>query len=273
MNLDSVLMELSQDPFGDHDVAEIALHLARDEYPRLDVPAYLDQIRDLARDARGHVGGDVAERTLGLCRYLFHQLGYHGNAKEYYDPRNSYLNEVMDRLTGIPITLSLVTIAVGRRLDLPLVGVGLPGHFVVLCESTSPPLLIDPFHGGRTLSIDQAEAMVSRVTGMKAPLSSLELWAAPPGIFVQRMLNNLRGIYLKDDDFRRAAKVLWRLHQVNPSDVQIRRDLGISLLRIDRAGAAIDHLSSYLEAAPDADDAEPIAQLLRSARKAVGRWN
>ena len=135
MNLDVVLTELARDPAADHDVAEIALHLAKEEYPNLDVAAYLDQLRDLARDARAHLGGDLASQTKGLCRYLFHQVGYRGNAKDYYDPRNSYLSDVMDRLTGIPITLSLVTIAVGRRLGLPLAGVGLPGHFVVQCQS------------------------------------------------------------------------------------------------------------------------------------------
>src|SRR4051812_12158196 len=112
MNLDVIMTELARDPAADHDVAEIALHLAKEEYPNLDVAAYLDQLRDLARDAKSQIGGDLAEQTKGLCRYLFHQVGYHGNAKDYYDPRNSYLSDVMDRLTGIPITLSLVTIAV-----------------------------------------------------------------------------------------------------------------------------------------------------------------
>ena len=148
MNLDDALTHLARDPHADYDAAEIALHLARDEYPKLDVAAYLDQLRDLARDAREYMGQDSASRVVGLCKHLFHQIGYHGNQKEYYDPRNSYLNDVMDRLTGIPISLSVLVIAVGRRAGLPLVGLGLPGHFVVKCEGTEPPVILDPFHGG-----------------------------------------------------------------------------------------------------------------------------
>jgi regulator of sirC expression with transglutaminase-like and TPR domain len=273
MNLDAVLAELSNNPAADYDVAEIALHLARDEYPQLDVAGYLDQLRDLARDARPHMSGNVAEQTAGLCRYLFHQIGYRGNAKDYYDPRNSYLSDVMDRLTGIPITLSLVTIAVGRRVGLPLVGVGLPGHFIVKCGDGQPPLLIDPFHGGRQVSLDQAEAMVARVTGVTKPIASPDLWPMPPGPFVTRMLNNLRGIYLNGDDSRRAARVLRRLYQLNPVDAHVRRDLGLCLVRLKRPGPAIDHLSWYLNAAPEAEDAEAIRQLLQGAKRDVGRWN
>lgn len=273
MNLDVVLSDLAKDPAADFDVAEIALHLAKEEYPHIDVAGYLDQLRDLARDVRSHLTGDLAEQTGGLCRYLFHQIGYRGNAKDYYDPRNSYLSDVMDRLTGIPITLSLVTIAVGRRAGLPLAGVGLPGHFIVKCEGVDPPHLIDPFHGGRQVTVDQAEAMVARVTGLAAPIAPVDLWPMPPGPFVTRMLNNLRGIYLNGDDTRRAARVLGRLHQLNPSDAHVRRDLGLCLVRQRRPGPAIDHLSWYLDVAPEAEDAEAIRNLLQSAKRDVGRWN
>ncbi len=273
MNLDVVFTELARNPDADHDVAEIALHLAQEEYPQLDVGAYMDQLRDLARDARSHLSGDIAEQTMGLCRYLFHQLGYHGNAKDYFDPRNSYLSDVMDRLTGIPITLSLVMLAVGQRIGLPLVGVGLPGHFIVKCLDTDPALFIDPFHGGRQLSLGQCEAMVSRIIGIKLPISADDLGPVPTALFVQRMLNNLRGIYLKAEDPRRAVRILGRLHQLNPSDAQVRRDLGVCLVQTHRLGPAIDHLASYVSAAPEAEDVEKITRMLLAAKREVGRWN
>jgi regulator of sirC expression with transglutaminase-like and TPR domain len=273
MNLDLALTELARDPAANYDVAEIGLHLAKEEYPHLDVAAYLDQIRDLARDAKAHVSGDLASQTVGLCRYLFHQVGFRGNAKDYYDPRNSYLNDVLDRLTGIPISLSLVTIAVGRRLGLPLAGIGLPGHFVVQCQGIVPALFIDPFHGGRQMTLDQCQAMVARVTGVNVPIAAVDLGPVQPGPFVQRMLNNLRNIYLKNDDPSRAARVLARLHLLNPSDAQVRRDLGVCLLRTNRTGPAIDHLAGYINAAPDAEDADSIKALLRKAKRDVGRWN
>lgn len=273
MNLDLVLADLSRDPDADHDLAAVALELAREEYPALDIAGYLDQIRDLARDARGHIGGGVREQAVGLCRYLFHEVGFHGNAKEYYDPRNSYLSDVLDRLTGIPITLSLVTIAVGQRIGLPLEGLGLPGHFVVQCRATEPHLFIDPFHGGRLLTPDQCEALVARVTGDAAPLGPVDFQPVSPALFLQRMLNNLRGIYLRADDSRRAARILSRLHQLCPGDVHVRRDLGLCLVRNRQPGLAIDHLATYLAAVPDSDDVEKVRFLLQAARREVGRWN
>jgi regulator of sirC expression with transglutaminase-like and TPR domain len=168
--------------------------------------------------------------------------------------------------------LSLVTIAVGRRVGLPLAGVGLPGHFIVQLQADEPTF-IDPFHGGRQVSLDQCQAMVARVTGMNMPISAVDLWPVPPGPFLQRMLNNLRGIYLKGDDFRRASRILWRLHQLNPSDVQVRRDLGVCFFRTQRFGAAIDHLGSYISAAPEAEDASSIEALFQRAKRELGRWN
>ena len=167
-----------------------------------------------------------------------------------------------------------MTIAVGRRLGLPLAGVGLPGHFVVQCQGIAPALFIDPFHGGRHITLDQCQAMVARVTGVNVPISAVDLWPVPPGPFVQRMLNNLRGIYLKADDPRRAARILARLHQLNPSDAQVRRDLGVCLSPYAiELGPAIDHLAGYVNAAPDAEDADSIQALLRKAKRDVGRWN
>src|SRR5439155_13664536 len=131
MDIDAALRELAEDADAPVDVAELSLLLARDEYTDLDVEAYLAELSGMAREARSYVRGSLEARVRGLCRYLFHEMGFHGNLDEYYDPRNSYLNHVLDRRTGIPITLSVVALAVGTRAGLPLVGVGLPGHFVV----------------------------------------------------------------------------------------------------------------------------------------------
>jgi regulator of sirC expression with transglutaminase-like and TPR domain len=273
MNLDEILARLAADADADFDLAEVSLLLARDEYPQLDVAAYLDQLRDLARDARGHIGGDQAEQVAGLCRYLFHQIGLRGNAKDYYDPRNSYLSDVLDRLTGIPITLSVVTIAVGRRLGLPLTGLALPGHFVVQCPGSDPPLIVDPFHGGRSLTVEQCRALSARLAGVDVPLSPHEMAPPPLGVIVQRLLGNLRGIYLKREDWRRASRTLGRMHQLNPSDAQVSRDLGVCLVRTEQPGKALEHLATYLRAAPDASDVSAIRDLFTAASREVGRWN
>src|SRR5438552_8487835 len=152
MNLNATLEALAQDPVAPLDLAELALSLARDEYPDLDVEAYLGELDGMAHEARRYLRGDLAARVSGLCRYLFHDMGFRGNQADYYDPRNSYLNQVLDRRLGIPITLSAVAMAVGRRAGLEVAGVGLPGHFVAKAVLDGREVLFDPFHGGRVLT-------------------------------------------------------------------------------------------------------------------------
>src|SRR5712692_3228647 len=152
MNLESALSQLARDPVAPLDLAELALQLARDEYPELDVEAYLSQLAGMAHEARQYLRGSLDVRVSGLCRYLFHDLGFRGNTQSYYEPRNSYLNEVLDRRTGLPILLATVAMAVGERAGLHVVGVGLPGHFVAKAIENGREVLFDPFHGGRPLS-------------------------------------------------------------------------------------------------------------------------
>src|SRR5262245_41894013 len=115
MDLDAALNLLAQVPDAPLDLAELSLQLARAEYPALDVEAYLSELAGMAREAHGYIGGSLEKRVTGLCRYLFHEMGFRGNVDQYYDPRNSYLNQVIDRRTGIPITLSTMVIAIGVR--------------------------------------------------------------------------------------------------------------------------------------------------------------
>jgi regulator of sirC expression with transglutaminase-like and TPR domain len=273
MNLDTALELLSRDPAAPLDPAELALRLAADEYPDLDVDAHLSELAGMAHEARRYLGGDLAARTRGLCRYLFHDCGFRGNVQDYYDPRNSYLNEVLDRRTGLPISLSAVAIAVGTRAGLEVVGVGLPGHFIAKAVAGDEAVLFDPFHGGRLLTHEQAERLVERVTGAPFEATGEALRAVPAGPFVLRILTNLKAAYLRRGDFPKAARVIGRLRQLDPSDVLQQRDLGVSLMRASQPGRAIDALSAYLEARPNAADADLVSQLLRQARDEVARWN
>jgi regulator of sirC expression with transglutaminase-like and TPR domain len=273
MNLDLALSLLAEDAAAPLDVAELALELARDAYPELDVEAYLGELAGMAHEARRLVRGNLEARVSGLCRYLFHEMGFRGNAQEYYDPRNSYLNEVMDRRLGIPITLSVVAMAVGARAGLEVVGVGLPGHFVAKAVAGGQEVLFDPFHGGRRLAPAECEALVEQVTGVAFQATAASLGALPLRLIVVRMLNNLRAVYLHHGDFRRAVRILERLRQLDPADPLLGRDLGICLLKADLPGRAIDHLSAYLAAVPQGVDAETVRQLLQQARGTVARWN
>src|SRR5262245_10881950 len=271
--LDSLLEQLAQDPAADVDLAAVALHLAVDEYPDLDVAVYLDRVADLADRARPYLGGSLEECVTGLCRFLFEDEGFAGNTDHYYDPRNSHLNEVLDRKLGIPITLCVLAMAIGRHVELNIVGVGLPGHFVAKAVRDGEEVLFDPFHGGDVLTPESCEELVTAVTGRSFPITPELLAAMPTGLIVVRMLNNLRSIYTQQEDFSRVARVLVRLRQLVPSDEALRRDLGAALLRSGKAGPAIDHLRAYLEAIPHAADVEEVRTLLGRALADVARWN
>jgi regulator of sirC expression with transglutaminase-like and TPR domain len=273
MDVNAALNLLSHQPDAPLDIAELALHLARDEYPGVDVEAYLAEIEGMAREASRYMRGPLAARVHGLCRYLFHDLGFRGNKKDYYDPLNSYFNQVLERRTGIPITLSVLVMAVGARAGLPLAGVGLPGHFIVKANEDGTQVLFDPFHGGRVLTATDCENLVRQVTGRDLVVTDEQLGALPLGLLVMRMLNNLRQIYLKRADMPRAIRVLERLRQIAPQDAELQRDLGVCLVHAGKPGRAIDLLGSYLQAAPEAQDAETVREVLDKAKAAVAEWN
>jgi regulator of sirC expression with transglutaminase-like and TPR domain len=273
MDLDAALDLLAREPFAALDVAEVALALARDEYPELDVAAYLCELDAMAHEARGYVRGNLRERVAGLCRYLFHEMGFRGNVQEYYDPRNSYLNDVLDRRTGIPITLSAVAMAVGTRAGLEVVGVGLPGHFIAKAVAEGRQVLFDPFHGGQPLSRRDCDNLVERVTGMPFRATRADLAPVPLGLLVARMLNNLKGVYLREGNFGRAVRVIGRLRQLSPDDAVQRRDLGLALLKMGQPGPAIDHLESYLENTPEGEEQATVRRLLEQAQSEIARWN
>jgi regulator of sirC expression with transglutaminase-like and TPR domain len=273
MNLDTALAALAEDPAAPLDLAELALELAREEYPTLDVEALLAELAALAHELRPRLRGGLAARVEALGRYLFHDLGFHGNERDYYDPRNSYLNDVLDRRTGLPITLSVVAIAVGTRAGLEVAGVGLPGHFIARAAARGEVVYFDPFHAGRILTVADCSTLVEKVVGSPFEATPDALTAVPVGFIVQRMLNNLKGVYLRQRDFPRGVRIIARLCQLCPDDITQRRDLGVSLLQAGRPGAAIDPFRAYLTAEPPPVDSRSVRDLLREAEGLVARWN
>lgn len=273
LQLDSALERLSRDPAAPLDLAEIALLLARDEFPFLDVEANLNELTAMAHEVRPYLRGHLAHQIQGLCRYLFHEMGFRGNPRDYYDPRNSYFNVVLERRQGIPIALSAVTIAVGQRAGLTIAGVGLPGHFIVKATDPEQEILVDPFHGGRVLSLTDCANLVRQATGLPFEASAVALEPTPLGAIVQRMLGNLKAIYYKAQDWPRSIRTMERLRQLQPEDAVLRRDLGACYVRVGQPAKAIDHLRRYLDVAQDADDVEKIRRMWNNATKAVAQWN
>lgn len=273
MNLDAALDRLAHDPSTPLDIAEVSLYLARDEYPELDVEAHLAEIDGMAHEARSYLRGALESRVAGLCRYLFHEMGFRGNQRDYYDPRNSYLNQVLERRTGIPISLSAVVMAVGARAGMTIQGIGLPGHFVVKAVDDGQQLLFDPFHGGRQLTTTDCENLVLQVTRRAFTATPEQLRAVPLGLIVGRMLSNLKGIYLQQGDLDRSVRVMQHLCRLQPHELAHRRDLGATLLQAGLPGKAIDHLAAYVDALPQANDAVAVQQMLGQARAQVAGWN
>lgn|SRR5262249_39274164 len=271
--LDSFLARLAHDPAADIDVAEVALRLAADEYPHLDVCESLARLDALAERVRPRLIGALEDQVAVLSEFLFEEEAFQGNSDAYYDPRNSYLNDVLDRRLGIPITLSVLAMAVGRRAGLHVVGVGLPGHFIAKAGDGHEEVLFDPFHDGQILTPEACEQLVEAVTGRPFAVTPELLSATPRGLIVMRILNNLRGIYAQAEDFARTARVLGRQRQLAPHDVELRRDLGVVLVRGGRPGVAIDHLKAYLATRPNAPDADDVRDLLGRAASDVARWN
>jgi regulator of sirC expression with transglutaminase-like and TPR domain len=274
MKLSDVLATLSEDPQHPVDLARVALLIARDAYPRLHPRAYLRRIDRLADQLRPRLAGSLEARTAELSTFLFEECGFAGNTEHYYDPRNSYLNKVLDRQVGLPISLSLLAMAVGDRAGLPVVGVGLPGHFVAKAlGEDGDEVIFDPFNGGQFLDADACEALVTEIIGRPFEVTPEVLEATPPGAIVLRMLTNLKTAYLADRSHLRAARVAYRLAQLLPEDPTQRRDLGLLLVQADRPGPAVDHLKHYLAETPDADDTDDVRKILSRALGEVARWN
>lgn len=272
MDLTTALEHLARDPDAPIDLASIALHLAKDEYPDLEVNHHLRQL-DLWAEALGPALEEctLEEQYERLCTLLFEDAGFHGNTQEYYDPRNSYLNEVVNRRTGLPITLTAVAMAVAQRAGLTVVGIGLPGHFIAQIHDGFGSILFDPFNNGKRLRVADCVELASRAAGQPVVLSPLHFEPVSLQGILVRLLNNLRGVYLGNRDFRRALHVLERMRQLQPGHPAHLRDLGICHLQTGQLALGLNHLNVYLK--KDPADAETIRPLLLQAQRDLAARN
>ncbi len=255
-------------------LAETALAIAQEEYPDLDTPAYLHRIDALA----GEVDAGLASprTTAGVLRrlraVLFEEHGFRGNEDAYYDPRNSFLNEVLDRRLGIPITLSVLYMEVAARVGLTLQGVGFPGHFLVKHVAGGRETFIDPFHRGEILSADDCRERLQKASPKRA-LDPHWLDAVSARQIIGRMLHNLKKIYVEMGDDVRALWVTDRLVMLAPGEPVERRDRGLVEARLGGTAAAIGDLEAYLAAAPEAEDAAKVRELADQLRARAGFLN
>lgn len=256
-------------------LARIALEIARDAHPDIDVESYLRRIEELARRARARCRpGSTTRDILGQINWvLFVEAGLRANEEDYYDPQNSYLNQVLDRGLGIPISLSIVYWAVADRLGLALAGVNLPVHFMLRFEDEGLTWFVDPFHGGAVYSRETCQKILSEIT--HRPMVMSDALAAPCTIrvVVKRMLANLKAIYGRLQDVHSLLAVQRRLAALSPDEPGELRDLGLVCAQANRLGEALDCLQLYLDAAPVADDVHEIGALIESLRRQIAKWN
>jgi len=266
---------VSRDQF---DLAEVSLMLAQDVYPALDIAAYVARLDEAAASVKRRVAADAAaeQKIRALNECLFIELGYSGNIDDYYDPRNSYLNEVMDRRTGIPITLSIVYIEVGRRIGLSLKGVSFPGHFLVKLPVRRGQLVLDPFLAGEAQSEAELRQRLAKVlppaVAEKASLDQY-LEAATPRQIVARVLRNLKNIYTQEGKLENALDVMHRMLLVVPESAEELRDRGMLYQQLECFRPALSDLQNYLRRRPEAPDAGDVHAKVVDLRQACAKLN
>jgi regulator of sirC expression with transglutaminase-like and TPR domain len=262
------------------DLGRGALEIARLEYPELDPAVHLRELDALADDVRPRVGAAhrPADAAAEVMAYLFGERGFRGNADDYYDPRNSFLNDVLARRVGIPISLSVVVIEIAARLGIAVEGVGFPGHFLVRVAGDDGPVLLDPFFGGRPVRPDELlgrlRAFYNAGGGpagdnLQRVLPQVLRTTGTTGILV-RMLANLLRIYLEREDRTRALETVELMLVLTPDAPEQLRVRGLLYEQLDCSTAALADLRRYVELAPDGAHAGDVrARIDRLARVAV----
>lgn len=257
------------------DLVLINLEIARDADPDQDSSGCLAAIDQLALRVRQQLpgGAGVAEVIEQINQILFIEDRYRGNVEDYFDPRNSFLSEVVKRRLGIPISLAILYAAVASRVGLRLDGVNTPLHFLLRVTDEEPALFVDPFHGGTMLDRPGCEALLSSLSGQPIRLAFEHFTPCNPSTVVTRMLRNLKRVHLDREDFAAALLVVRRLAALARHDLLEQRDWGLTAIQANHPGEAINPLTRYLAEAPPGEEADHIKAILRTARNAVANWN
>ena len=260
-------LEVANEVGSDFDLATGALLIASTDDPNVDIEgvcANLDRMADAAR-ARTPEDAGPLESLNAITDLLFGVIGFTGNRDDYYDPNNSYLNQVLERRQGIPITLSLLCIEVGRRAGVPVLGIGMPGHFLVR-HRDEENYFVDAFNGGLLMSRDECGAVMREAAGDSARLEAHHLDPVTPREILARILRNLKAIYWDREDFDRCINTIGALMAVLPDRPQEQRDRGVVHLKAGNHQQSADDFAAYIEAAPDADDIETVRNALSRLR-------
>lgn len=261
-------------PDGDLSLLEGALWIAKDAYPDLDWASQRRRLDELAVPlVRAELEGIAAPaQAVALAAYLSSDCGFRGNSEDYYAPENSFINRVLERRLGIPISLAVVYIEVARRAGVEASGVGFPGHFLVRIQDADNHIIVDPF-SNRILDRSELERLCNIATHGRQSLSDEMLQPAPTRNVIARMLLNLRSVYATRADRRRLLVVLDRLVDLLPLAVEHRRDRGLLCAELGAPLAALADIDAYLGALPHAADSVELRRLRTALDKSAAACN
>jgi len=263
-----------QQPDGQINLERAALYIAQEEYPALDVEAYLNGLDTMAADVLEELPGELYPMKVlrTINHYLFEDLGFTGNRTEYYDPRNSFLNEVIDRRTGIPITLSLLYLAIAERIGFPMIGVNMPGHFLIRPAVDEMEVFVDPFHQGEIMFSQDCEELLVKVFDRRVELRPEYVESVGNRQFLGRLLTNLKVIYINQKVFDKALDALDRILLLFPDSALEIRDRGVINYRLHRYTTARQDFERYLTISPLAEDAQLIREILDDLPEEDEEW-
>ena len=269
----TLFSQIVQEPDDDIQLDRAALYLAGEEYPEIDVPSHLAELDAFAAQVSLRIGLGAAPADLGraIAGYLFEEAGFHGNSGEYYDPDNSFLNRVLETRTGIPITLSLVFLEVGRRLGLRCSGVGLPGHFIVSLDDSGEYL--DPFNAGVILSTGDCRNLVQNMSGGQLEWTDEFLEPCTKHDILFRMLNNLKSVYMQNKHYAKAVGVIQRMAIISPGLPSLYQEQAWCHAQQLEYRLAIETLETYLKIPDGPDDAERVRGQINGLWASLSRLN
>lgn len=258
---------------------EAALSIAQDEYPEIDLQDWLARVDEMAARLKARIAADAPpiHKLRLLNHFFFNELHFRGNVNDYYDTDNSYLNRVIERRCGIPITLAALYMEIGQQVGLALQGVSFPGHFLVKLRVGDGTVIIDVFEGGKSLSREELEARLEPyLSEQDVPAHEalpLFLETAEARDILARMLRNLKSMYHAEGDWKRLLRVLHRLVVLLPESAAERRDRGLCFAHMECPRAAIEDLQAYLAMHPEALDASDIRARMGALEKHIQSLN
>lgn len=252
-----------------------ALIMALEEYPDLDVQEYLRRLDTLAARAEVLAGedSDPISRIESINQVLFVQEGLRGNDEDYYDPRNSFLNEVLDRRLGIPISLSVIFMEVAKRINFPIMGLGFPGHFLVKHVSNDRDIIIDPFNLGRILTPNDCQELLDKAYNGTVSMNASLLQPMNKRAILTRMLYNLKGVYVQKEQGYKAVSIIDKILMLNPWTPSEVRDRGLLYMETSLFAKALADLESYLSRAVAPEDSAYIKNHIKMLRSIVCEQN